>query len=95
MRPCAAGRHMNAMDRESGDQNGCSAPSVPASGCATLPSIGRTHSLDVAPRLRADDDEPTGVGRHGEPCGRVLRRREMNVARHDDRNVDRGRVAGR
>src|SRR5262245_23889151 len=34
---------MYAIDPESADQHGYDAPSVPASGCSTSPSVGRTY----------------------------------------------------
>ena len=43
----SAARCMKPMNRESDDQNGYVAPSVPVSGCATSPSSGRTQSTDL------------------------------------------------
>src|SRR5215510_12999195 len=46
-------RVKNPIDRPSGEKNGPAAPSLPATGCASLASTERTHSMSGPSPLRA------------------------------------------
>src|ERR1700719_2243027 len=73
----------NATERLSGDQKGNIAFSVPASGCATGDSSGRTHSWDLPPN-RA----PNTIRRpSGEIAGGLLSLLKLKLAPSGGRMV--------